>query len=1187
MDIPTLLQQASASHVRGDLPLAERGYAEILAVEPDNADALFLSGTLHAQRGEWDQAQVRLRHLLEAHPGHAQGWLNLAHVLEQAECAGEAIECYDTYLRLRPDAAETWFSLGLASFQAKRFEDAERAYSRYVELVPNSVQGHFNLGATLHDAHKLADAKREYEQVLLLDPRQMEAHRGLGNIALHEHRYPDAVSHFRRALQIAPQDVEALSNLGVMLQKVGQLPEAEQALREAIRIAPDHVNAHFNLGLVLLLQGEFREGWQEYEWRHRIKSRALVEFVQPEWDGSPLHGKTILLRAEQGFGDTFQFVRYAPLLKAMGARVVVECQPGLKRVLLRTPGIDMISERPVSGQPLVEFDVHAPLLGLPRLFATDAHNVPAEFPYIRPEPWLVERWAARLADDPNLRVGIVWAGRPTHEDDKNRSCSLGHFLALASVPGVTLYSLQKGNAVQDLTSANNGGKVVDLDPEIDDFADTAAAIANLDLVICVDTSVAHLAGAMGKPVWVVLPFAPDWRWLAQGERNPWYPSVRLFRQQETGDWDSVFSGVQDSLMKASRQHLPRTDNPTMPGLPYDSASIDQLRQARQALRRADWQGAEAYCAAVLARHPGHLEANWLAGFAQFSLGRAGDALDHLVVTYEAWPQHAPLLKILGMTLQTLDQRPEAEQCYMGALQYGNDDPEVLFNLGVLKHLDGQAEAATRLYETALALKPEFPDCLNNLGLALRSQGRVAEAIARFREAIAMKPDFFDSVLNLGNAEFLAGETEAALGWFRRAVELRGQHAGAHNGLGVALKALGKVDEAIGEFHRAVQLDPALAEAHSNLGNALKLAGRLSEAVAAYRVALDIEPRNALAWTNLGSALHQSGAVAEALVALEQALAIDPELPEAHWNRALAWLLKGDYVRGWPEYEWGIRAGARPLTPRSFPAWSGEPLPSGILLVSAEQGFGDAIQFARFLIKARERVGRLILECHPELLSLLATCKGADQVIPHGLADDCLPRIDARIPLMSLPGLFGVSLADLPGPYPYLLADPVRMERFKPEISARGFKVGLVWAGSAAHQDDRNRSLDLRLLSALAAVPGIEFYGLQLGRELAGDSDAGLPMIDLAPHLRDFADTAAAVAQLDLVISVDTAVAHLAGALGRPVWVLLPYAPDWRWGQAGTATPWYPSARLFRQGAVGDWAGVIAQVAAALRGAAVL
>lgn len=1178
MDIQTVLKDASASHLRGDLAAAEAGYGRILSVEPSNADALFLNATLQAQQGRWEQAAGALQQLVAAHPRHVDGWLNLAHVFNQMGRHADAAQCYATVVAHRPQDAQSWFHLGLANFTARRFEAAERAYRRFVELVPESVEGNFNLGATLQDLQRLGEAQQQYLRVLALDPRQVEAHRSLGAIALQERRYADAVRYFGNGLSIAPDDVEMLSNVGVMLQKLNRLPEAEAAFRKAIVLQPGHVNAHFNLALILLLQGRFAEGWAEYEWRLRIKNRLPAVFDQPEWDGAPLEGKALLLRAEQGFGDTFQFIRYAALAKAAGGRVVLDCQAGLKRVLLRTPGIDMIAERPASGRPLVEFDTHLPLLSSPRIFRTALDSIPAAFPYIRPEPWLVERWAARLAGDRGLRVGIVWAGRPTHEDDKNRSCALGHFLQLASVPNVRLYSLQKGGAVSELQSPQASTRVEDLDAEIDDFADTAAAIANLDLVICVDTSVAHLAGAMGKPVWLVLPFAPDFRWMATGEISPWYPSMRLFRQQEAGGWDGVFAQLKSSLAAVAADRPPRAEDHAA----YDDVTLSLLRQARLAAREAKWDLAAQAAGSVLSAHPMMPEANWLLGAAESAQGRFAEALARLVVAYEAWPQSPMVLKQLGIALQSLGEGEQAEQCYLAALQFGNDDPDVLYNFGVLRHTAGDLQQAQGYYQAALALKPDWAECLNNSGLALAGLGQPDGAIGQFKEAVKLAPGFVDAWVNLGNALYLAGKSEDAAGCLRQALSIQADHPGAHNALGVVLKAQGELGGAVSEFERALAAAPQLLEARNNLGNALRALGRVEDAIRHYRIALEQNPQNAGTWSNLGSALQRQGDVDAALAAFERALAIAPDFPEAHWNRALACLLTGDYAQGWQEYEWGFRAGARPLPARDIAPWQGEPLPGQSLLVSAEQGFGDTIQFARFLERARERVGALVLECQPELVPLLSGCPGVDQVIPNGRPDAELPPVRARVALMSLPRLFGVTLADLPGRNPYLWPDSARMSRLQALIDTGEFKVGLAWAGSAAHQDDRNRSLDRHLLAPLGAVPGVRFYSLQVGYDPADPGVQTLPLTALAPLLGDFADTAAAIARLDLVICVDTAVAHLAGALGKPVWILLPHAPDWRWGRAGNTTPWYPSARLFRQAAPGQWGPLMQQVAAALQ-----
>ncbi len=1178
MDMQALMKQAQDSHQRGDLIGAEMAYVQLLNAEPHNPDALFLSATLHGQQAKWAQSADEFRKLVALHPTHVEGWLSLAYVLEQSAQAAGAIECYLAALALRPDDAQHWFCLGVIYNRLKNFAGAEQAYRRYVALEPARVEGHFNLASALQDLARFSEAEAEYQQVLSLDAKQVDAHRGLGTIALQVLRYADAVMHFQNGLVLAPDDVELLSNLGVMLQKLNRMPEAETAFRKAIAIQPGHINAHFNLALILLLKGNFHEGWQEYEWRLRIKNRLPVVFEQAEWDGAPLAGKTILLRAEQGFGDTFQFVRYAPQIKALGGRVVLECQPGLKRLLLRTPGIDVIVARTEAGQPLADFDTHIPLLSLPRVFNTDIGTIPADLPYIYPDPSLLTRWAERLGGDTQVRVGIVWAGRPTHEDDQNRSCALTHFLRLQEIPGVRLYSLQKGDAIRDLQTPKAYARVIDLDAEIDDFADTAAAIANLDVVITVDTSVAHLAGAMNKPVWVVLPYAPDFRWLASGDRSPWYASMRLFRQPKNGDWESVFEHLKIALAQFAAQ---RERSPVH--VRYEAETITLLRRARLAIRESRVVS-DKLMAIADSTQAARIEANYLLGVAEVNQGLYAEALSHLVTAYEAWPENPTVLKPLGIALQSLGHLDQAELCYQNALRFGNDDAEVLFNLGVLRHTHNDLEHAKSYYQTALSLKPHWSSCLNNLGLVLQGDGMHQEAIEKFKEAIKLEPTSVESYVNLGNTLYMGGETANAAACFRQALSIHPDHPGAHNALGVALKANGELVDAVREFEQALQLSPTLIEASNNLGNTYRALGRIDAAIQQFRSALALNPDSASTWSNLGAALQRQGNVEEALEAFDRALRISPDFAEAHWNRALAWLLQGRYAWGWSEYEWGFRAGARVLESRPFTTWTGESLSDKTLLVTAEQGYGDAIQFVRFLRLAKQRVGQIVLVCQPALIPLLRDCDYIDVLVPNTTPDDQLPPIAAHIPLMSLPGLFGVTEADVAMPSPYIFANPERVAQLVDSFApAPGhLNIGLTWAGAAEHQDDQDRSLDVMQLAVLAQIPQAVFYSLQLGRDAREWPAGELSMIDLAPYIDDFADTAALVSQLDLVITVDTALAHLAAALGKPVWVLLPFAPDWRWGIKGSATPWYPTARLFRQKRRGAWRELLQEVSDALR-----
>jgi hypothetical protein len=320
------------------------------------------------------------------------------------------------------------------------------------------------------------------------------------------------------------------------------------AFAEALRLRPDYPKARTNRALALLQTGDYEQGWREYEWRWRTDDFTLRDFGRPRWDGSSLKGRVILLHAEQGLGDTLQFIRYAPLVQQRGGVVVVEAPPRLLPLLGRCPGIDRLVAR---GAALPEFDVEAPLLSLPALFGTTAATIPAPIPYLSTDPQRGEHWSVELRALAEFKVGIAWQGSPTYRGDRQRSVPLRHFEPLARVPGVRLVNLQKGHGSEQLESVAANWGVVDLGPRLDEgagaFEDTAAVMAQLDLVICSDTSVAHLAGALGVATWLALPLACDWRWGQKGETTPWYPAMRLFRQKHWGNWDEVFARMAAEL----------------------------------------------------------------------------------------------------------------------------------------------------------------------------------------------------------------------------------------------------------------------------------------------------------------------------------------------------------------------------------------------------------------------------------------------------------------------------------------------------------------------------------------------------------------------------------------------------------------------------------------------------------------
>jgi tetratricopeptide (TPR) repeat protein len=505
------------------------------------------------------------------------------------------------------------------------------------------------------------------------------------------------------------------------------------------------------------------------------------------------------------------------------------------------------------------------------------------------------------------------------------------------------------------------------------------------------------------------------------------------------------------------------------------------------------------------------------------------------------PDHAPSLHLLGVVALQIGQTQLAVNLIRGAVETDPAVPAYRNDLGEALRLLGALDEAAECFEALLGLKPDHVGARVNLGIVRQQQGRFAEALALYERAIALKPNMPEPWINMG----------------------------------ALLLQLQRLDEAEKALATAFRLAPKDEATQLNLGNLRLEQDRLDEAAALYETVLAGNPPHAAAKLNLGRALKELGRPAEALRHYREAEALAPQNPTIQWNLGVCRLLLGDWLRGWQGFEARFNAEAVALLAIEGPRWTGGPL-GGTLLIHAEQGLGDTIQFVRFATLARAQgVGRILLACQEPLVELLRGVAGIDELVPLG---GPLPAFDAQIPLMSLGAALKVTGAAIP-PAPYLTADPARVRAWAGRLGP-GFKVGLVWQGHRLHRNDRNRSLPVAALQPLLALDGVRWFSLQ--KEPVAADLAALPGItDLADGLTSFAETAAAVMALDLVIAVDTAVAHLAGALGKPVWLALPHAPDWRWLMGRADSPWYGSARLYRQVARGAWAGPVAAMAVAL------
>ncbi|TAG92647.1 MAG: tetratricopeptide repeat protein [Oscillatoriales cyanobacterium] len=1091
------LKIAWEHHQAGRLLEAESLYRQVIAVHPESANVLCLLGIAVRQQGQIPEAIAFYEQAITQQPDFVEAHLNKAHVLldigehqsaiacyEQViqlapnsalaykklgglkQLLGDietAISCYQTALQLEPSWSETAHNLGNLFKEKGQTGEAIACYKSAFEINPNSIHSIIGLGTVLQQQGQSIEAIECYQQALKLDTNNAECLNNIGAVYHEQGNTQAAISYYQQALNLKPDFVDAINNLGHAFVDLGQFKSALSCHYRALELQPKNAIAHLEYALTLLLFGDLRRGFVEYEWRWQTSQVQSRQFEQPVWDGSSLHGRTILLHVEQGFGDSIQFIRYAPILSNQGAKVIVACYPELMRLFATVAGVEYLS---VSCEGLPAFDVQASLMSLPRILDTTLETIPANVPYLAPPA----ECNFALSSEVKLKVGIVWAGNPKRPKDEQRSCSLSDFIQFIDVPGIAFYSLQKNLCESDRTLLHQH-LVPDLNPHLNDFADTASAISQLDLVISVDTAVAHLAGALGKPVWVLLSFAPDWRWLLDRDDNPWYPTARLFRQSQPENWQELFEEVKAAL-----------------SLLVASNIETQLQQAE-------------------------------------SLMEIGDK-EEAIAVYE----------------QIISVVPNCVQARI--------------NLGFLQQEKGELDAALPHYREALKIDPNIPQTAYNLAKVFEEKGQAKEAIEHYQQALVVQPDFVPALINLA----------------------------------VLLQENGELLESVNLYRQVLEVQPHSWEAYNNLGTVLQEQGNLEDALEYYHKALELLPDFVEAINNLGRTFLEKGAVEDAIICYRRVIDLSPEHASAHLNLSLALLLVGDLENGFAEYEWRWKIKEFQSSHSSFlvgsenavsareyrPLWDGSDLQGKTILLHAEQGLGDSLQFVRYAAIVKSKGGRVIVGCYPQLTRLFSTVSGIDLLIVKG---EPIPAFDVQVPMLSLPYILGTTLDTIPGNTGYLKVPAECEFALLPD---RKFKVGIVWAGNPKHRKNMQRSCNLSAFLPLLDVSGVNFYSLQ--KELS-EADRTLlhqtSIVDLSPHFGDLADTAAAIAQLDLVITVDTAVAHLAGALGKPVWILLAFSPDWRWLLEREDSPWYPTARLFRQFQRGDWNDVFERVRDAL------
>ena len=535
---------------------AAAAYRDSLAAQPNCAEAHNNLGNALKELGRLPEADQAYRQALRVRPQYPEALNNLASVLKTLNRLPEAERACRLALAVRADYAEAHNNLGSVLGDLKRMPEAEASYRQALSIRPDYAEAHYNLGTVLQNPDRLAEAEIAYREALRINPGAVEALNNLGNVLHTIGRLPEAAATYRQAIALRPELAEAHYNLGYVLKGLRRLPEAQAAYRQAIALNGDYAEATFALSILLISAGQFDEGWELYEARYRMREfihgKTVGLLPCARWRGEPLAGKSVLVWQEDGLGDMLQFGRYLSQLKALGVtRITVVCMVALRRLFATIDGVDAVLDHQTGLAEAAGYDYWTSTMSLPLHVGTTIETIP-DASYLRADSSLIGHWRARLASLPaGRKIGVVWKGNPRHHNDANRSLSSLAVLApLWSVPDVSFVSLQKGQGEDEAQSPPAGQPLLHLGSEVTDLADSAAIVAQLDLVICVDTSIAHLAGSLGKPCWLLLPAEdPDWRWMHDRTDSPWYPqTMRLFRQSAGEGWAAVVERVKQAYV---------------------------------------------------------------------------------------------------------------------------------------------------------------------------------------------------------------------------------------------------------------------------------------------------------------------------------------------------------------------------------------------------------------------------------------------------------------------------------------------------------------------------------------------------------------------------------------------------------------------------------------------------------------
>ncbi len=1092
--------------------------------------------------------------------------------------------------------------------------------------MPQNHALHFERGLVCMELQRPRDAYDCFVRATKVNPSFQPAFVNTSAILEQQERFEEAMQWARKAAELKPDCPLAQYNLANTLRECGRVAEAIEHYERSAKLNPDYAKAKWNLGICHVLVGQFAEAWPMFELREVAEDVKIDKYTQPRWDGSSLTGKTIVIHAEQGIGDEVLFASCFGDVIAQAGKTIIVCEPRLANLFARSfPAATVhgwARRKDWSPMPFAErIDFQIPAGSLPLFLRNTPESFPQRDSFLIPDAARVAQWKLKLAQlGRGLKIGLSWRAGGKANEGRKRTIPLIEWRDILQTPGAHFVNLQYSDASEDLAAVKNGLGVTVHDWEegdpLVDLDSYAAKIAALDLVISVGNAAVHLAGAVGTTAWTLLPRVPSWRWMVTGEVSPWYSSVRLFRQPKRREWTPVLEQIAvrlgdvakkadgelagDRIKSEIRAVMPQNEPPDAASLdpPADLGEawmdakelgnrqphklIEQYQQeAEAALRVENFAEAERLYREILSITPRHLKSHVGLGLVARETGRFDLAIRSLRRALNQYEPHAVNHTHLAAALTDAGRGADALNHARRAISLDAKYGLAQLELGRALQATGEHVAAMEAFNRALELSPGDAAAIAALSRSLIASGRIDQAMQMLRQAVKSSPGQPQYHLALGEALLEDQCFDEAERCLQKAIEFKPTLGEAHYQLARLLKQREEFSESIAANQRAVEFRPQWAAAWTHLAELQSAVGNFEACEVAFRRAVEFKPQSAELRSALAKALAEQGDHEQAVAECDRALQLQPTSAPVHVQRAHSLLQLGRLAEGWDELEWRLQpAGENSQFQLGAPHWDGSSLQGRSIAIISEGGPAEQIMFATCYPEVIRDAGKCVIVCPANFERLLRRSFSSATVLgfPAGAMQNWrLPAqitLDAQCAAGSLSRHLRRSADAFPKHARVLIADPEKVAAWQQRMAAlgAGMKIGI--AVQQGLQPTRQTE-SLTAWQPLLTAPGIQWIALDkrnergLVQKVISQFDAKLRDWPDAVDLADADWLAAQIAAVDLVITADNAVAHLAGALGVPAWVVLERRSAWHWLADADDSGWYASVRLFRQSTFGD------------------